>query len=866
MKEVPSDDLPEHEIPQTERKWSTVLGPIVAVALFSGALYVLNRELKNYKLEDVINSFHGIPHNQVVLSGLFCVLSYIVLTLYDVLAIKYVGEKLSYYRIALASFIGYTFSHNLGFSVLTGGAARYRLFSSWGLSAQQIAQALAFSGITFWFGFALLAGFIFIIDPPSLPQSFEALPLSFRVIGVILLLSTALYLYFWSICGRTLKVKEWEFPAPPLALSVTGLIVSAFDWLLAASVTYALLPPNVVPFWQFVGVFQAAQIVGLLSNVPGGLGVFETLVITFYSGSIGAGELLGILLAYRVIYYVIPLGVSLFLFCAREINHHWTNIRAVFAGTFGRLGRFVPSAASTFALLAGVVLLISGATPGIEERLKILDEYIPLPLIEASHFTGSIVGLSLLLLSQGLQRRLDSAYILTLLLLGVGGLASLLKGLDYEEAALLFFLLLSIAPFRQYFYRKSAFLTSILTPGWIAMVLILLVATAWIAFFSFKHVEYSQTLWWDFSLEGNAPRSLRTLVGIAAVFVMGCGAWMLVPQRPSPALPTKEELEEISPIIRSSARTYPALAFLGDKRLLFSESRKAFLMFGLEGRSWISFGDPVGPEEEVAELIWRLRELADEHDGFAAFYQIHSQYLPYYIDTGLELMKIGEEAIVDLSEFKISGNSNTGFRSTRNKAQKEGWQFEVISASDVKNYLPALRTISDSWMLEKRTREKGFSLGFFDEEYLTQFPVAIVRREDQISAFANLITGGEKFELTVDLMRYTSAAPSGVMDYLFIELMLWGKEDGYSQFNLGMAPLSGLETHPLGRTWSRLGSLLYRHGEHFYNFQGVRNYKQKFHPDWQPRYLAAPGGLQLARVITNIATLISGGFRGLVAR
>ena len=119
----------------------------------------------------------------------------------------------------------------------------------------------------------------------------------------------------------------------------------------------------------------------------------------------------------------------------------------------------------------------------------------------------------------------------------------------------------------------------------------------------------------------------------------------------------------------------------------------------------------------------------------------------------------------------------------------------------------------------------------------------------------------------MDLMRYSSEAPDSVMDYLFVKLMLWGKEQGYHWFSLGVAPLSGLESHPeLGPLWSRVGAFVYRHGEHFYNFQGLRHYKDKFDPEWEPRYLAIPGGLKLPRVFTNIASLISGGMKGVIAK
>ena len=115
-------------------------------------------------------------------------------------------------------------------------------------------------------------------------------------------------------------------------------------------------------------------------------------------------------------------------------------------------------------------------------------------------------------------------------------------------------------------------------------------------------------------------------------------------------------------------------------------------------------------------------------------------------------------------------------------------------------------------------------------------------------------------------MRYLPEAPQGIMDYLFINMMLWGKQEGYQWFNIGMAPLSGLENHTLAPLWNRLGSFIFRHGEHFYNFQGLRQYKEKFDPEWEPKYIAVPGGLKLPQILTNLATLISGSLKGVVTK
>jgi phosphatidylglycerol lysyltransferase len=180
--------------------------------------------------------------------------------------------------------------------------------------------------------------------------------------------------------------------------------------------------------------------------------------------------------------------------------------------------------------------------------------------------------------------------------------------------------------------------------------------------------------------------------------------------------------------------------------------------------------------------------------------------------------------------------------------------------------LPTLQAVSDDWLATKRTREKGFSLGFFDAEYLANFPIAIARRDGETVAFANVWTSEAKHMASADLMRFSSAAPRGVMEYLFVKLMLWARDEGYKMFDLGMAPLSGFERRALAPAWQRLGAMVYRHGEHFYHFRGLRQYKEKFDPEWEPRYLAAPGGLAIPRILANVTGLVSGGLTGAVRK
>jgi phosphatidylglycerol lysyltransferase len=201
-----------------------------------------------------------------------------------------------------------------------------------------------------------------------------------------------------------------------------------------------------------------------------------------------------------------------------------------------------------------------------------------------------------------------------------------------------------------------------------------------------------------------------------------------------------------------------------------------------------------------------------------------------------------------------------------NRGEREGLSFEVVAPGDVAPLLPVLGEISGAWLAGQSGREKGFSVGRFDADYLQRLPLAIVRREGRVIAFANLLATDAKDEASVDLMRYLPDAPPGTMDFLFAKVMLHLQEQGYERFGLGMSPMAGMAERRKAPRWQRLGRLLFDYGDRFYNFRGLHNFKDKFEPVWEARYLASPGGLAPVFVLADVASLIGGGVKGVVAK
>jgi phosphatidylglycerol lysyltransferase len=835
------------------------LAPLVGVALFFAALAVLHRELRDVHYHELTAAVAGLPPGAVLLALALTALNYLVLTGYDLLAVDYAGLALHRGRVALAGFLSYAISNSLGFGMLSGAAVRFRFYTRWGVGALELSRIVLFQTTTFWLGLLVLGGATLGLAPHPWLRALPGAPLA-RSLGLVLLGLGLAYAVLPLVRRTPLRLGRLEVPVPSARLAAGQFVLSILDWGLAAAVLQALLPPSAVPFGELLGVFLAAQLVGLVSHVPGGLGVFETLVVLALRPYLPASSVLPALVLYRAVYYLLPLAVALALLVADEVSERRAEI-AWLGGALGTVTRAVaPRLLAAFTFLAGAVLLFSGATPSAPGRVAWLSDFLPLPLLEASHFLGSLVGVGLLLVSRGVWRRLDAAYYLAAIGLVLGIVASLLKGGDYEEAAFLGFLLLAFAPSRPAFDRRVAFFDGRLAPGWALAILSVVGASVWLGLFSFKHVEYSHDLWWRFELEQDAPRFLRASVG-AMVGLLVFGAMRLLrPAPPEVKAPTDEELAEAERTISAQGSTLPFLAFMRDKALLFDESRRGFLMYGVQGRTWVALGDPVGPEELRRALIRRFLGRCDDYAGRAIFYQVGKDALHLYADFGLTFVKLGEEAHVPLRDFSLEGPDRKPFRNAFRRMEREGGAFRILSPAEVGGALPALQAVSDDWLSRRGASEKGFSLGFFQPDYVRRFPAAVIEREGRIIAFATVWPGPGKVELSVDLMRQVESAPKNAMEVLFVQLMLWGAEQGYERFNLGMAPLSGLEASPLASLWSRLGRIVYRRGEAFYNFQGLRAFKEKFHPAWEPRYLAYPGGLSLPGVMADVSALVAGGY------
>ncbi len=828
------------------------------------ALAILHELSTHVKWADVRADIAGTSWRVLCFALFWTALSFFSLSLYDVFSVRSVaGGKVPSAIAGMAGACGYAVSNCLGFSYITGTAIRYRIYASLGLDLARVAGVIATSWVAFWMGLTLVFGLLLAFHPDGVSKVLPVSPALEMTFGLVLLAMLTVFMIWLAQGGRRFDVAGLQFNLPGGRLAGLLTLAAVGDLFGASMVLYVLMPADLsVGYPYFFAVYICAIALGILSHAPGGIGVFEATLIAGLGAS-GRSDVLAALLLYRVVYTFLPFAIASLSIAVASVLTHRHHIGGAAGWVYRAIRPVVPLVAAGITAAAGVILLVSGALPASSTKLGVLRSFLPLSFVEASHLVGSAVGVLLLLVSRGLFRKLYRAWVAAMVLMLAGFFASVAKGLDLHEAAGMLVSIGLLALFRGAFYRVSGASILRLNVPWLLSVVTLLAVIFWIGLFAYSHVEYDNALWWQFAWDGDASRFLRSSLVVAVI--VGVVAVNSLFGHEIPIRQRTEVPPAVERLALASEDTEAQISLTGDKQFLVSPDDSAFLAYADTGNALISKGEPVGDETAGRQLIWQLREMADRQGKLCAFYSVSTRYLPTFLDLGLSILKIGEVARVPLAGFTLDGKSRKRFRQARNRAEREGYVFEIIPKEKLQPVLPELRRISDHWLEGKAGAEKGFALGGFDEQYLSYFDHAVLKNGEtgRIVAFANLFQGGNKSELSLDLMRYEPDCPSFVMDALFAEMMNWGAGQGFHWFSLGAAPFSGIENRQLASLWNRIGGFVYAHGEQFYHFEGLRAFKQKFDPEWSPNYLASPGGLAAPRILYEVNILISGGLTGL---
>ena len=788
------------------------------------------REVHTREVREVLRSLHA---RELTIAAAVTIVNIAIMGLYDVMAFRHTQTSaMERWRFGAVAFC---WSNFLTLGPVAGPAIRFWLYRRRVTDLSELHPGIVSVIIAFTSG---LAGWTLAVLVVSRTGG-----------GVFTVAALALmFVLAAAWAGRSIAQRTERFAGPPAGRirTVELALVGWLDWFLAAIVFLSCLYATgyTAPVLNLVDGFFFGQVIGLASLVPGGFGSSDAFWIARlpFDQSVTAAAL-G---AYRFIYYVAP------WFCASMVLLSWATRAS---------SRRVDVARRITASLVGgggVLMILSSASPALHARLVLLEHYVPLPLVEAGQIAAAFAGLLLLVLARGLARGYRSAFKLTLALLLLAGFASLLKGLDWEEALVLG--TIGIAAWSQ-----SALFDRASGGDWLEWADLGLAFAALLLFVLFgtfsHHIGASAfERWTSIGYRLQSARFLRT----AASMLLAVTAAALYVVIRTPIRFESPEEEDISRALQAhqayGTGTTPMMVAVGDKSVFFDGPR-GFCLYRTIGPYLTVFSDPmVRSQSERGAFMDALFAFAANLDRRPLFYQISVEWIPLLHDRGYHLFKLGEEALVHLDRVVLEGHAGKMNRQILRRAERDGVSFRILQTDEIDRRMTELADISDGWLRAKGVIERQFSIGFFDPAYMRRFPCAVVEttnEERRLVAFANLLEGPRSEELSVDLMRYRTDGP-GVMDFLLLSVMLYGKEMGYRRFNLGMAPLASVGEHRRARIGERLAGLLFRRGEQWYNFQGVRFYKQKFDPEWLPRYMAYQSAPEWPVALAHVSALIAG--------
>jgi phosphatidylglycerol lysyltransferase len=840
------------------------VAPAIAIGICALLLVVFQHLSRTVDYHSVIGRLSHLTLPQWIGALGATALSFFALVGRDAVGLRDLSARVSRPALFVGATAGSALGNVTGFGALTGGAVRCRVYGSAGVTPVQVARMTVFTGLTLALALALMGALGMAGAADTLSGLLHLPPAALRWIGGAVLLPGAALIVACPAASREISLGErrWmRFRVPARRDLVAQLLLAVIDVAGAGLALWAVMPHAQVGFADFLTVYSAAMLLGLIGHTPGGIGVFETAMVLALGRSVPTPQVLAALLAYRAIYFGVPLVLSAALLAGFEGRALKTPLGAAIAkrGANG-VSQLAPLFLAIVTFVTGSMLVISGATPAFERRIALLQTVLPLWVLESSQMLGSLFGVLLLFVARGLLRRLDAAWWFALIAAVLNLALSLAKGLAFVEAGVLTVLIVLLLATRRRFNRHSSLFSEPFTPTWLASVACVIALAVWVMLFAFRDVQYSQHLWWQFAFDDRAPRALRATLG-AGLFAAVLAVWQLL--RPAAGhfvKPASKDLQEAAQIVRAQARSDAGLALMGDKSFLFSSSRNAFLMYAKRGRTWAALHDPVGPRSEWAPLIREFVALAHAHGGRAAFYQVRADALPLYLDAGLTLMKLGEEAHIALPEFDLKGSHRSHLRYALKRGERDGFTVELIAPEQIAANLAVLREISDAWLESRDAREKSFSVAAFDDSYLAAQSVLLVRQHDKPLAFVTFMTTDLHTEATVGVMRHRPDASPYAMEYLFTQLALHLKAAGFQSLSLGIAPLSGMQPTPLASPWHRIAGFVWRFGGRFYNFRGLRGFKNKFAPRWEPRYLAASGSIGVFITLADLS-LLAGGWR-----
>ncbi|WEV54794.1 bifunctional lysylphosphatidylglycerol flippase/synthetase MprF [Leuconostocaceae bacterium ESL0723] len=772
----------------------------------------------------IINTLSGLGLWQILILVVLGFLA-IVPSLYnDVLLAQWQGYHLSSQELLQRSWLINVFNLNAGFLGVISVLLRrffYRDQAKRSIKSYLQVYLLSISAILPVVGLTLLG----LSLAPHQALGFERGWLLFfaGLVGVVLLLSLAKGFQFWR--GLT-----WRVSAAFVANAWLALVVQAFLFLSCGWVAGVHL--SIV---QQLIIYVIGSVIALLAMTPGTWASFDVAVLVMLN-FLQVDQLTGVvwLVLYRLVFNVLPLlsAIGLLIYrLAHLVNQEYRDVPRALASTV------VHWLVTLAAYGLGILLVLSGTMPNWAQRIPILTTLKPWPLTYAlaNQLPTVILGFLLLICARGIANRVQRAYSATLTVLLLAGVYTLFYYRHWTPVILIVLVLLAVTFSRSDLYRQQ------FVDSWRDRIIDTLIWGALIWSYALLALQEVRLKRAQFG-PGHAWAYFHWwLLGVLSIILIVVAGLVLTRylhgERRLLGVPYQGK--RVQALLAVGDNHYTNLVYLGDKRIYYYQvdgADRAALQFRVVDNFAVVMGDPFGHEEDFEAAMQAFIEDADLLDLVPVFYEVSQPVAMLAHEFGYDFFKLGEEAEIVLADFSTAGKKMQNIRSEINQADRAGYQFRIVQPPFSPELLAQLGQVSEDWLGGRD--EKGFSLGFFDANYLQRWPLAILEQDGQVVAFGTLVSSKTESQMAIDLMRFNQQAPNGAMDILLVNACHYAKEQGFKIFNLGMSPLAGVGQHYQSFGRERLANLVYQFGSRIYSFEGLYHYKNKFAQQWTPRYIA----------------------------
>lgn len=821
---------------------------VVTVIIMEG-----KHQLSEVGLRKSLDAINQVPFWKDGIIVITALLSVSTMFFYDYFFIRSQQIDLPKRKIFGVAWVANSFNGVFGFGGLIGAGVRGMMYKEYTNNSSKLVIGIGWLAPAAVMGLSIFSFLVIIHVFPVWELLADKKWLWPVLIGIFL---------FFPIYVGLAAYRKNEFFTPKLTLQYS--LVSVIEWFGAGLVMYLALKAVGAPisFGQAFGLYTVAAVTGVISLIPGGFGSFDLMVLS--GGQLLGAEsslLLTALLMYRFAYYIIPLIFGLII-AAFEMSS--TVMKKVedknlvapiveISGLVWALQRMVLRNIGNWSL--PLLSLITGAFLVFIPIFDIIAYHsvqksrLSLLSIDFYNVLLFALGITCWFFMKEMYYRTKRGLYITCITLSFAIILLVGQSENAIIGMLAAFHLLVLYLLRGQFKRHSLPFSAASIRGLLYVNLIAFLIFVFFTRSTLILLDYPKPLYGIYGI-GLTSCLVACVYAIAAVFLFGRKHHVKIGEAYD-----EEKLDRF--FAEHGGHVLSHLGYLGDKRFLFSDDGKAMVQFATAGNRMVVLGDPQGEAASFDSLLVKLQEEADYYGYRCVFYQISGDNMALYHDMGYTFFKLGEEAIVDLDTFTISGKKRAGLRSSFNRFDKKGYTFEVYNPPYSDAFWEDIKAVSDAWLGGKK--EKRFSLGFFDKSYLSKAPIAVMKNsEGKITAFMTIMPVYQEDVISIDLMRHLPDEPSGEIDVMFIHLFQWAKEQGYRYFNLGMAPLSNVGNMKKAFLGERIAAAVFNNVQYLYGFKGLRDFKNKYYPKWSGKYLAYRSSYSLASAMIQVVRLIGG--------